>query len=138
MSYDQIAVALEVPVGTVRSRLNRARRRLRELVGAHEEEQAAATLRPDRVLPVDEGDPGLFKREKEKLMTEIAGPMPQAQAWSRTPSMYPRLAYVDEVAALDYLTGCSSSPNGARRGWAAAMTTKRACWPGSSSATAWS
>lgn len=31
LSYQQIAEALEVPVGTVRSRLNRVRRRLREL-----------------------------------------------------------------------------------------------------------
>ena len=32
LSYQDIAVALEVPVGTVRSRLNRARGRLRELI----------------------------------------------------------------------------------------------------------
>jgi len=31
LGYDDIAVALEIPVGTVRSRLNRARKRLREL-----------------------------------------------------------------------------------------------------------
>jgi RNA polymerase sigma-70 factor (ECF subfamily) len=104
MPYDEIAAALDVPVGTVRSRLNRARGRLRELVGADEEQQVTATLRPDRVLPVDPGDPGLFKREKERLMSEIDATAPQEQAWSRTPSMYPRLAYADEVAALEFLT----------------------------------
>jgi uncharacterized glyoxalase superfamily protein PhnB len=88
----------------VRSRLNRARGRLRELVGESEEEQVTATLRPDRVLPVDEGDPGLFKREKERLMSTIGATTPQAEAWSRTPAMYPRLTYADEVAALEYLT----------------------------------
>lgn len=104
MPYDQIATALDVPVGTVRSRLHRARGRLRELVGASEEHQVTATLRPDRVLPVDQGDPGLFKREKERLMSTITTTPDQAQAWSRTPAMYPRLTYTDEVAALEYLT----------------------------------
>jgi RNA polymerase sigma factor (sigma-70 family) len=104
MSYEQISSALDVPIGTVRSRLNRARGRLRELVGEHEEEQVTATLRPDRVMPVDQGDPGVFKREKEKLMSQIGTPEPQAEAWSRTPSMYPRLAYSDEAAALEFLT----------------------------------
>jgi RNA polymerase sigma factor (sigma-70 family) len=33
LRYEEIAVALRIPVGTVRSRLNRARRRLRELLG---------------------------------------------------------------------------------------------------------
>jgi RNA polymerase sigma factor (sigma-70 family) len=104
MSYDQIAGALDVPIGTVRSRLNRARRRLRELVGANGEQHMTAALRPDRVLPVDVGDPEVFKREKEKLMSKIGTTTPQEKAWSRTPSMYPRLTYADEVAALEYLT----------------------------------
>jgi RNA polymerase sigma-70 factor (ECF subfamily) len=40
LSYDEIAVALEVPVGTVRSRLNRARRRMRELMTERGEQTA--------------------------------------------------------------------------------------------------
>lgn len=104
MPYDEIAAALAVPVGTVRSRINRARGRLRELAGAREEQEVTATLRPDRVLPVDAGDPWLFTREKEKLMSDIAPTAAQEEAWSRTPAMYPRLTYTDEVAALEYLT----------------------------------
>jgi RNA polymerase sigma-70 factor (ECF subfamily) len=104
MSYDEIAAALGLPVGTVRSRLHRARGRVRELVGRHEEQQVTAGLRPDRVLPVDQGDPGLFKREKERLMSTIGATTKQTQEWSRTPAMYPRLTYADEVAALEHLT----------------------------------
>jgi RNA polymerase sigma factor (sigma-70 family) len=103
MSYDEIAVALDIPTGTVRSRLNRARRRLRELIGEAEEQHDAGRLRPDRVLPVDEGDPGLFKRERERLMSTI-GTTTSEQATTHTPAMYPRLTYADEVAALEYLT----------------------------------
>lgn len=37
-------------------------------------------------------------------MSTIGATTPQADAWSRTPAMYPRLTYADEVAALEYLT----------------------------------
>ena len=49
LSYEQAAVALDVPVGTVRSRLARARARLRELVGddGHETGTNHAALAPE-------------------------------------------------------------------------------------------
>jgi RNA polymerase sigma factor (sigma-70 family) len=51
LAYDQIAAALNIPVGTVRSRLNRARRRLRELEGTSGKEQIELTNRqsPGRI-----------------------------------------------------------------------------------------
>jgi RNA polymerase sigma factor (sigma-70 family) len=36
LSYDEVAAALEIPVGTVRSRLNRARKKVREAFGGHD------------------------------------------------------------------------------------------------------
>jgi RNA polymerase sigma-70 factor, ECF subfamily len=50
LSYDEAAAALEIPVGTVRSRLNRARRTLRELLGDIGNERVTITCEP-------QGDP---------------------------------------------------------------------------------
>jgi uncharacterized glyoxalase superfamily protein PhnB len=59
-------------------------------------------LRPDRVLPDDPADPGPLTRGKERFLAEIRGAADPSPA-GRTPSVYPRLAYRDEVAALEFL-----------------------------------
>ena len=69
--------------------------------------------RPDRLLPDDPPDPEILSREKARLMAAITGPdgasehsavERSAAGDRRMPSIYPRLAYRDEVAALDFLT----------------------------------
>jgi hypothetical protein len=60
-------------------------------------------LRPDRVLPDHPGDPAVFAREKERLMAMIDETGTHEIAVEQTPGIYPRLAYDDEYAALDYL-----------------------------------
>ena len=64
---------------------------------------ALRQIRPDRVLPDDPPDPEILGREKARLMSAISG-SPEGVAPSRVPSIYPRLAYQDELAALEFLT----------------------------------
>lgn len=60
-------------------------------------------LRPDRIEPDDPGDPAAMSRAKEELMTLIDHDH-QPETTMATPDLYPRLAYEDELAAVEYLT----------------------------------
>ncbi|MDQ1510376.1 MAG: MerR family transcriptional regulator, thiopeptide resistance regulator [Actinomycetota bacterium] len=61
-------------------------------------------LRPDRVQPDDPVEPTVFAREKERLMATIDPTREHPMSVLPVPDIYPRLAYEDERAALDYLT----------------------------------
>jgi uncharacterized glyoxalase superfamily protein PhnB len=60
-------------------------------------------LRPDRVHPDDPADPTVFVRLKEQLMATITSTDPEPAGAPAMPDIFPRLAYDDERAALDYL-----------------------------------
>jgi RNA polymerase sigma-70 factor, ECF subfamily len=47
MRYDEVATVLDVPVGTIRSRLSRGREALRRLTGNLPDEEARPVVRPD-------------------------------------------------------------------------------------------
>lgn len=65
--------------------------------------QALRSLRPDRVLADDDpADPSLLARAREALRA-AGGSGAATAAWQRTPAVYPRLAYRDEVAAIEFL-----------------------------------
>ena len=69
LRYAEIAGALGVPTGTVRSRLNRVRQRLR---AATDEIDGVRSVRPDRLAPLPDAPASLLDREKERLMLAIA------------------------------------------------------------------
>ena len=60
-------------------------------------------LRPDKVTADDPGDPAVLSREKERLMSVIDDTGSEEQTTWRLPDIFPRLAYQDERAALEYL-----------------------------------
>jgi RNA polymerase sigma factor (sigma-70 family) len=68
LSYGEIAGALGVPTGTVRSRLHRVRQRLR---AATDEIDGVRSVRPDRLAPLPDAPASVLDREKERLMQAI-------------------------------------------------------------------
>ena len=58
--------------------------------------------RPDRVQPDDPEDPAVLARAKEQFMSTIDETYVATNMV--TPDVYPRLAYRDELAAVEYLT----------------------------------
>ncbi len=100
LTYAEIADALGIPAGTVRSRLNRVRQRLR---AATDEVDRVRSVRPDRLVPLGDAPPSVIEREKERLMQAIDWNRPGAEDILRTPDVHARLAYRDERAALEYL-----------------------------------
>jgi RNA polymerase sigma-70 factor (ECF subfamily) len=102
LSYAEIARALDIPLGTVRSRLNRARKRVRELVAPSGE--LAVNTPVDRLQPIEPNDPWKLAEERDRLMSKIENTdVEERSAW-HAPAIYPRLGYVDEHAALEFLT----------------------------------
>ena len=60
-------------------------------------------LRPDLLQPGDVVDPGILVNERSRLMSSIQGTTTEPDSLWHAPSIYPRLAYADERAALEFL-----------------------------------
>jgi PhnB protein len=60
-------------------------------------------LRPDEVQPDEPAEPTIFLRAKERLMATIATTPDSTTPELTMPDIYPRLAYNDERAAVEYL-----------------------------------
>lgn len=60
-------------------------------------------LRPDQVQPDSPAEPTVFTRHKEQLMANITHSDTEPATDFTTADIYPRLAYDDEWAALEYL-----------------------------------
>lgn len=100
LTYEDIATALGIPVGTVRSRLNRVRQRLRD---ATDQIDGVRYVRPDRLTSLSDAPASVINRQRERLMQAIDWNRPDAEEIIRMPDIHARLAYRDERAALDYL-----------------------------------
>ena len=61
-------------------------------------------LRPDRLQSDEPNDPWVLAEERDRLMAMIEPRAQHEETPRPTPSIYPRLSYDDEVAALDFLT----------------------------------
>ncbi|HXW81866.1 MAG TPA: phosphoribosylaminoimidazolesuccinocarboxamide synthase [Acidimicrobiales bacterium] len=70
LTYEETANALNIPVGTVRSRLNRTRRKLRAGV---DEIDRIRSVRPDRLTTIPDVTWAVLARVKERLMQAIEG-----------------------------------------------------------------
>ena len=60
-------------------------------------------LRPDRHQPDDPNDPAVLANERNRLMSSIDDATARHESEQRNSAIYPRLAYHDEYAALEWL-----------------------------------